>query len=602
MISRAQRQFESGDYQLVVRSLSPAKKLTGDEATALICSLAFLGQHFEAVDYWKAYQESLTAIQQGRCRFALGVAFTRVSKLKVGRQFFRDNLRESKKVRALSAYAFQGAGFYLYFIGRFNEAHSFAKKASLAALKLKDNYVRFLAIDLLGHSEVQLGRRGEGLRLMKQAAKLALTYGNKNFAAAFDVASLIYEAEAGARPLTIERELRESLKDLSVQDSYTSGNLLLELARQLTLRGRWSEAKELLSTASSAIYNYSNRRQEFVLQVRLAELSFCQGEHFLTEHFIQAAKRCLNVVADKAFEVRLLGLEMKYLTEVNRKVPRALVDRLLDFSENHGSHINEQILYRQKLISSAKTSRQDDPLHQLFLKNLRNSDLAASEALELGYLGLWQRFKGLSSGAKYFVVLPDQQSFVLVTPSGNYLSEQSLSRQQLRILQSLQTGEKTKEELLREVWGYEYDPARHDSLMHSNVAKLRKAIEPVSHWIVTGEDGWAISSEVKWLLPKLSRISKAKPEVDSPGISLRDDNFTQVEDLNFRQIAALNELEKLGMWSISQYKSRFKVSTMTAFRDLTGLLESHLLVKTGRARATRYHLAQSKTQQLGSKL
>lgn len=592
MISNAQRQFESGDYQAVVKTYGRAKSIGGDEATALICSLAFLGQHAEAVDYWKVHYDKLNEVQRCRSRFALGVALTRVSKLKMGRKFFRNNLAAAKQLKTLYPYAYQGVGFYFYFIGRFGESQKWAKKASVSSLKFKDGFMRFLAVDLLGHCEVQLGRRGEGLRLMRQAAKLASAHGNPNFASSFDVASLIYEAEAGARPLTIENELRESLNILNVQDSYTRGNLLLELARQLTLRGRWDESKQLLGAAASSVYNFSNRRQELNLQMRLGELSFCQGEFFLTEHFIQAAKRCLNVVADKAFEVKLLGLEQKFLKASGSKVPAQLITRLLELSEHHGSHINEQILFRQNLVTNPKIARQDDPLHHLFLKHLRAPEQAANEALELGYLGLWHRFKQLSPGKKYFVVLPDHHRFVLASPNGAYLSTNALSRQQLRILQCLRAGTSSKEELLESVWGYGYDPARHDPLMHSTIAKLRKVIDPGSNWIVTVENGWSLDTSVVWLIPDYAKAKSRVTQDSLPESVTHTGNFIPLPDLNFRQLVALEQLESKGMWSITQYKSHFNVSTMTAFRDLSGLLANHLLIKTGRARATRYHLAQ----------
>ena len=60
---------------------------------------------------------------------------------------------------------------------------------------------------------------------------------------------------------------------------------MLELARQLTLRGEYARARALLNSESSKIYAFGNRRQELVLQLRLGELALRQGDIFAAEHF-----------------------------------------------------------------------------------------------------------------------------------------------------------------------------------------------------------------------------------------------------------------------------------------------------------------------------
>ena len=123
------------------------------------------------------------------------------------RALFHENLVAAKTFDEAKPFALQGVGFYLYFIGKFQKAAERAKHALRHSLKQNSPYIRFLATDLLGHCLVQLGRRAEGLRLLKNARDLALKADNANFAAAFASAALIYEAEAGWRPHRFVSEL-----------------------------------------------------------------------------------------------------------------------------------------------------------------------------------------------------------------------------------------------------------------------------------------------------------------------------------------------------------------------------------------------------------
>ncbi|MES3037351.1 MAG: hypothetical protein V4736_05530 [Bdellovibrionota bacterium] len=587
--SGPEKSFEQGKYQEVLEKLDGKKQLSHSDITALIGAHAFLGNLEEAVDLWEIHNQQLNEIQKTRCRFCLGVAATRVSKLKWARRQFRTNYAQAKDDSL--AYAYQGIAFYLYFVGRFSRAKMWVRKALKASLASGDGYIRFLATDLLGHCTVQLGSRAEGLHLLEEAKKLAEVHGNLNFAHAFASSSLIYAAEAGWRPDTMSAELEETLRDLDVQDSYTRNNLVLELSRQWTLRGKWKQARELLDRESSGIYAFGNRRQEFVLQMRLAEIAYRQGDKFAVSHFLQSGRRCLNKISDRAFEIRQLGLELKF-RKLYGGSTKDIEKQLYQLSEEHSSRINDQIMFRLGGGKNPRTSASEDPIYHLYLQAKENPKRAAEKALEIGYLSLWTEFQGLKPGSSFFHVLEDGTSVVVGSVSQVVYRPKALTHQYLKIIQALKNGQGTKEDLINKVWGYEYDPARHDSSVYSSIAKLRKILEPQSEWIKTTDTGWELYPEVEWSLPKMAG-AKAPKAIPQPMLQMDPSDPVQLDwakNLNFRQIRALRERPQEGFWSIKNYKQLFKVSTMTAFRDLTGLLEGKFLIQSGRGRATRYHI------------
>jgi hypothetical protein len=582
MTNPSRRLLEQGHYQKVLSALRKKPRLSGDEVVACIGAHCFLGEFENAVELWTLRGNGLNRDEKIRSRFFLGVAATRISKFRLARGWFRENLNELSCAPRSSGYIFQGIGFYQYFVGKFSRATNWAEKASLSALENRDDYIRFLAIDLLGHSTVQLGERAGGIRLLRQAVELAKAHGNLNFASAFTSASLVYEAEAGWRSATVVIELETALERLDAKDSYTRNNLILELARQLTLRGQWAKARDLLNREAQAIYGFANRRQELVLQLRLAEILCHQGDRFAFEHFLQAARRCLNSVVDCAFEIRLLGLEWKAHQLYGRNLPEGYSARMSELAKSHRSRINDQILFRQGTGDDPQTSEIEDPIHHLFILNQIDSEAASTRALNLGYLGLWSEFSKLKSGENHFVVLQDGRSSVVSSLEHVKVSNRFLSRQQVALLVAMHEGNEEKAALIKCVWGYSYDQSRHDPLLHSTIAKLRKHFDMNADWIVTTETGWTLAKSVNWILPK------NRTKSPSPSLSLTQLNPA----LNFRQIRALNRAPKEGVWCIQKYKAAFNVSTMTAFRDLTDLLNRNYLIKTGRGRSTRYHIGE----------
>jgi tetratricopeptide (TPR) repeat protein len=574
---KAKDAFENGRHQDVVANVqSPGK--TGVETMALICSYCFLGRLDEAKHLWNLKSLSLNEAERSRARFALAVAHTRISKFKGARFWLKESLANEESASLPDVY--QGLAVYHYYLGNFEKAALNAQKALSLALKLGDRYMHAFAVDLYGHALVQTGKRAAGLQKLSQAQELAK---RSDSSSPFTTAKLLYEAEAGLRPASIVSELEKLISNSSAEDSYTRANLTLELARQLTLRGQWQEARNLLDGVSAVIYGFQNRRQEALLQLRLAELSYRQGDAASALHFTQAARRCLNRIADRAYEVRVLGLEIKIESKLLGKsaLPEAL-SRLKELSLANPRSISGRIYARTAGSKKVSFPPGEDALGDV-LDSI--SEAGPSVLLKSGYIGLWPEFASIHPGSSALVILENGQ-WLSIRREGVALSEK-LSKRNFLLLKALSEGIAGKDALARKVWGYEYE-ARHDSMIYTALATLRKALGPVGYWVETHDEGWSLGDRgtpVHFVNNSGETVNeKSSRSVLTTEVSA----LSHDPSLNWRQIKALGRKSSQSPWTVPDYKEAFDVSTMTAWRDLDGLAKVGYLQRIGRGRATVY--------------
>lgn len=581
-----QSYLHQGRYQDILDQVVIDKSIAEKDRVALIGAHSFLGQTEKAIHLLRVFQDSFHSTLLIQARFYLGIALARTSQFRQSKKYLKSNLDLAQTKIELS-YAFQGAGFYSYFQGRFDRAIYFSKKALENSLEAGETYIEFLAMDLFGHATVQGGQRSLGLRHIKEASLLAQARGNANFANAFRDATLIYEAEIGVNPQHVVQKLENSLNSTKINDSYTRANLILELARQLTLRGRFAEAKALLNRTAPSIYSYDNKRQETMLQLRLAEIAYHQGDFDLMNHLIQSAKKSVSVLADHAFELRLLGLELKLPENLGGSRREESIRKIHHLSEHHSSRINRQILFRQGLSGvDPETPVGEDPLYDLWTLAKTDPLQAQKECLRLGYLGVYREIAHCRPGSAFLRVIEDREGFVAGHRDVILFSSIKFTSQQTALLRALNAANATKASLIKSVWGYDYDPLRHDSLIYNAIAKLRKLLGEFAGWIVTTESGWHWDRSVQLQIDVQEMLEPAK------AVRFMAESRAPSSELNFRQIQSLRTIPKDSGWSVGLYKRIFNVSTMTAFRDLTYLHKKGLLIKTGRGRACRYLISE----------
>jgi len=162
----------------------------------------------------------------------------------------------------------------------------------------------------------------------------------------------------------------------------------------------------------------------------------------------------------------------------------------------------------------------------------------------------------------------------------------------------------SKEYLIGEVWNYKYNPGVHDNLLHATLSKIRNLLGPLSNWIEWSNKGYRLSAHVQVRKPETQNVAKLI-DSDSAGNSGRRGDFqlppasysrletlanSTSRSLNIRQVKLLKAMKPDGAISVRELARRYRISTMTAFRDITYLLELGLVVKLGRGRSTVYCL------------
>jgi hypothetical protein len=581
------KNFLSGNYQKVIAwSLDHSED--SSEVPSLVGALSFSGKLLEAKKTYKEAFPSLDDSEKSACRFFLGLAYTRKSQYKNASKIFRSNLKSLHKESTplQRFYVYQGVAFYLFFIGRLHLSMKWTLKSFDAAMDAKDLYARSLSTDLLAHLKLRLGEINVGLDLLKTADQLSLKIGNKTFGNAIEIVELQYLAQYGYDRKNILSILEKRFDSLVSEDNYSRAAIGLELARQYTLRGQYHLSEKILEIISSHIFATENRRQEIQLNLRFAENFFQMGKLALARNYLRTARRCLNFEADKSFEIQIMGFEYK-LSEGSEKETIGL--ELESKSRLFNSIINDNILSRAHLTAKASFNRED--LYHDFLLSLENTNEKIPKIIESGYWSLLAKELNLSKGETLFYFDPEALHVILFSADRVDVPLTHLTPTDARLLLAILGGAKKKADICKKIWGYDYDPLRHDNIIYTAVRSLRKNLGSGGTWIETTEHGYHFSADRKFKINlKEHDVAVADKKADESllvGESL--ENFPS--DLNLRQIKSLKYLKQNESIDVGTYLKMFDVSDVTASRDLRALKKLGFVITIGQARATKYLLA-----------
>lgn len=577
------REFLSGQYQKTISQfLGAGRTLSSNEIVSLIGALCFSGKLFEARETFKSSKELLDEQEKAASRFFIGLALTRRSSYQKASKLFAHNLKALTKNSSdlQRFYVYQGIAFYLFFIGKLGVSKKWAYKSSSSAIASGDLYARSLSTDLLGHLKIRLGEINGGHELLEEAASFAKKIGNSSVGDAIEISSLQYQAQYGFEREIVVSKLEKKLAQFVSEDNYSRAAIGLELARQYTLRGQFDQSERVLESISPSIFASENRRQEILLNLRYAENFFQMGKKSLAWNYLRSARRCLDFEADKSFEVQILGFEYK-LFEENSRIQ--VKETLLTHSRSYSSLINYNILNREGLIEGSYHSG-EDAFHN-FILSLESDVDPIEKIINSGYWSLLPKFMSTERGKNQLSFDVIQNRLIYFFENKIHVETRKLTKTDIKILQSLINGTKTRASLCQQVWGYTYDPIRHDTVIHTAIRSLRKNMGPGSVWIETHENGYQISSSVKTHLLTLNVTKKAQEDSTPDRIKQND------QDLNLRQIKALQILKKQEALDVANYRKIFNVTEVTASRDLRGLKKNGFVVSIGKARAIKYVLA-----------
>jgi tetratricopeptide (TPR) repeat protein len=585
--------FYCGDYKRVLSLSLDAGEGRWDikqDAGVVLGALVFLGRVEEAKALYDLYRSRFSQEILTECRFFLGLGLARRSEYAEARRYFGENLREHPRKDPKSRFfAYQGIAFFRYFCGRWRESARAADRAFRAAIEAQFFYGRVLSSDLRGHIAIQTENVSAGFRNLIEAEDLARKLGNEAVAEAIEISILTYEAQYGLNfrksGAAITTRLAQRLKQMSVQDTYSRASLLLELSRQFLLRGKAEDAERVLDQASQIIYMNQNRRQEVTLNLRYAYLCKLRGDYSRGLSFVQSAKRALDPRIDHALELAVLGQELALLrsfpsTDWSGRADETL-KKIHEKSVRYGGSINRQMIARAGEPTAKSTGKSAPDISGDAigtLKNLihRDPPCALGAVMESGMLTFLYEVLSLAPD-KSTIYLDLQPAAVTVFDRGHVEHKKGLTPLSKSLLQALANHQGSKEELVRSIWGYSYHPLRHDPMVYSAIAGLRKLLSSRAQWIETTEKGYRLASEVELKITGQTRTEGERTLV----------NWGKSE-LNHRQIRLLDRLKSKEFVGVQEYRKLFKVSEVTAFRDLAAMHRSGHMVRVGRARATRY--------------
>lgn len=198
-----------------------------------------------------------------------------------------------------------------------------------------------------------------------------------------------------------------------------------------------------------------------------------------------------------------------------------------------------------------------------------------------GYLGLLRQHLPPIASRNYIYFHHASQTLVLGRDGDVFAIETASSSKLFELLKSLYKGFRSKEELIRDVWGYDYNPLRHDSLLYTLISRFRALLGPCAEWLENYDEGYSLHADVEMIL------GDKRQSVPSPVVK----EEIEESELNSRQFAIVDFIKKeRKSMTLDECALMFQVSKVTATRDFSSLCKAGYLRRVGKGPATRYSL------------
>jgi hypothetical protein len=600
--------FNSGKYKDVLavigREPLDVRHRDYEALTAVqIGSLIFLGDFLEAQNLFslscKIHRPSHLFLC--RSRFYLGIGYVRRSAYDEAAKMFAHNLADVRGAYHLSAevryYAFQGAAFFRFFKGDYVKCVRTAEMAYSLALEAGLIQPQLLSLDLLGHSLCLSGSVRRGMREFEKSIGLAVELGDGGMLTALRISHLKYSAQFGLDVKNAVSQLRHALETLEPEDTYSRAELHLELSRQLVLRGLGRDARIELERASGHVFRHQHKRQTAILNLRFAYLFYLQGDASAALALTSALRSNLDLRVDRAILCQADGLVAKINSLLSSDAPLGAELRPTAQAQIVVG-VNARILQRESRQKLSSAIRGDDPLGDLIDQLTIQPEEAFEEVRRLELFGLLPRLLGLPHGMKGIFLGPSRKELILIDGANVFYRQKNVTSSVKRLILGLAGSEfKSKEVLVRRLWGYDYDPRIHDALLYAAIGKLRRVLGEFFPWVEWTNQGYRLNPQ----LHILSYEQKTSPRLEED-LTRRSGHFEEVLkseaiELNFRQVKLMRKLNRDEAISVRDYMMRNSVCSMTAYRDLKELFLAGKLVRVGKGRSTVYLRADSAFEQ-----
>ena len=314
--------------------------------------------------------------------------------------------------------------------------------------------------------------------------------------------------------------------------------------------------------------------------MRFAHLLFLKGETLAALVLTQSQRQNLNKNVDRAILCQADGLERK----INSTLSRApSLPNSINNMNQYITRIDSRIRHRELKKHFSQNEIGEDPLGDV-IDLVENQKDGAFEAVKDKQLfGLLPRVFGLPLGVKGLYLGPHRRDLIVLNGSDIDYIDHGVTAPLKKLIIILSGREfKSKEFLVRQIWGYEYNSLIHDSVLYATIGKLRKIIGSALSWVEWANEGYRLNPEIR----VFSATKELRPEQQS---KLANENTRlKIEEFNLRQLKLIRYAKSGESITVRNYMKKNKICGMTAFRDLASLHKSGHLVRIGKGRATVY--------------
>ncbi|MBT7608355.1 MAG: DeoR family transcriptional regulator [Bacteriovoracaceae bacterium] len=576
--------YKGNHIELLERTYDSPKALTPRPLISSIAgSLAFTGRLEEAEILSNRFKEDLEDHAMIEISFYLAIGYSRVSDYKKVRSYLSKNLRKSRNNcsdRALF-YIYQGLGFYRFFCGQLERALMYSKLAYEHATKDHFQYGRVLSSDLYGHSYIKIGEIHKGIKYLKQAKKLSLTIGAGGVSEAIDISLAIYDARYSYKSQKILNKLKKLILKSSEKDSYSLSQLYLEISKVYILKGNISAAKVSLNKACQIIYSSKNYRHEIEYNIRYGYIYYLEGEYHQALNLLGNARRNIDFEVDKLLELPLLGMEIKVLLALGLDSSvKEKKEKLLFLTSFTGELINKRILKRKGYQFDIFIKHGEDRIGDIIDSLSVDKSEGIKHILESGYYGLFKNI--LKTKPKYISIFLDiYPGSIIIEKNGtiDYIPS-GLTKTFRRLIKFLSSGARTKKEIITEVWNYAYDPIMHDSLIYTNILRLKRLLGNYDKIIEITDSTYSFANNIK--------VEFSSKNIEVKAAPIKKQESQNYNDLNYRQLQILEYLTENKFLDVRSCKKLYQVSIITASRDLSELTKLFFISRVGKGRSTKY--------------
>jgi predicted DNA-binding transcriptional regulator len=566
--------FTSGQISKVYKSFQK-NHFQESDFTWILGSLCLLGKIDEAKQLIKE------RVLESEHYFFLALSFIRISDFETAK-FYIDKLKKLPHKKKFFIY--QSMAIYAYYKSRYRACLKIVKRSRAESLTLENAFWKVLAIDLLGHTHVMMGEVHKGISLLEEAHDLALTINNKAFLEATKISILNYQSQYTDEPQALISKIERKLKSIARQDNYSEGSLTLSLTHLYILTGSMERAKKTLLLSQKIIFAAANPRQKCKWFFEKSYFHYLEGKFDLSLDFLNEAINLINPTYEINLGLKILGLKRNIYSKL-KKNTKEIDIKLIELTLKSG---DPQALNKLSRIGLMPKEHSEDPLQAIFDEYYFDKNF--TNAIELGFYGIIRQKlidQNETLEQNYYNTELWKSSLLIVTPKLIFVKKSGVSSLLANALKTLALKKNiSKEDLVQKIWGYNYDPIRHDTLLYGLIHRLRKILGPLENSLIGENNQYYFTHSFKYLDLKVNSNISQKEITQSN--ELLQDSFQNSSNWNIRQHRVLSLMARGQSFKVSEYAKTFNVSTMTALRDLTELKDKNLVKIYGKARATTY--------------